>query len=416
MNNRFEEPISVSGYIQFLNELLKKVEVKLIGEVVQLKIHQPSGHVYFTLKDKDGAIMNCVIWKYNYRMCGVSLTEGMTVILSGNADIYPARGTLTFKANTVELVGEGALKKAYDELKSKLQKEGLFDIKRPIPDYPQKIGVITSLYGGTVIHDFTSNLGKFGFKIRAINSKVEGVEAVKELLSAIERFKKEDIDVLVIMRGGGSLESLIAFDNEMLVRSVANFPVPVIAGIGHHKDVTLVSLVADAAESTPSAAAYFLNRSWENAMHKIDSYSYEILNNFNYALQKTEKRIKLSLDFIIKNFDSIFEEYQKVELRLKETLTKIKHQLISDNNKIGSLRVKVLRDFIEYLDFQKRIVINYEQIIHYNNPEKQLKMGYSISRIKGNIIRDISQVKVGDDIDIQITNGIIQSKIKNIKK
>ncbi|MDD4062468.1 MAG: exodeoxyribonuclease VII large subunit [Candidatus Pacebacteria bacterium] len=416
MNNRFEEPISVSEYIQFLNELLKKVEVKLIGEVVQLKIHQPSGHVYFTLKDKDGAIMNCVIWKYNYRMCGVSLTEGMTVILSGNADIYPARGTLTFKANTVELVGEGALKKAYDELKSKLQKEGLFDIKRPIPDYPQKIGVITSLYGGTVIHDFTSNLGKFGFKIRAINSKVEGVEAVKELLSAIERFKKEDIDVLVIMRGGGSLESLIAFDNEMLVRSVANFPVPVIAGIGHHKDVTLVSLVADAAESTPSAAAYFLNRSWENAMHKIDSYSYEILNNFNYALQKTEKRIKLSLDFIIKNFDSIFEEYQKVELRLKETLTKIKHQLISDNNKIGSLRVKVLRDFIEYLDFQKRIVINYEQIIHYNNPEKQLKMGYSISRIKGNIIRDISQVKVGDDIDIQITNGIIQSKIKNIKK
>lgn len=416
MNKRFEEPISVSEYIQFLNEILKRVEVKLIGEVVQLKIHRPSGHVYFTLKDKDGAVMNCVIWKYNYRMCGISLTEGMTVILSGNADIYPVRGTLTFKANTIELVGEGALKKAYDELKLKLQKEGLFDNKRPIPDYPQKIGVITSLYGGTVIHDFTSNLGKFGFKIKAINSKVEGVEAVKDLLSAIEQFKKEDIDVLVIMRGGGSLESLIAFDNEMLVRSVANFPVPVIAGIGHHKDVTLVSLAADAAESTPSAVAYFLNKSWENATHKIDSYSYEILNNFGYSLQKTEKRIKLSLEFIIKNFDSIFEEYQELESKLKGALAKIQHQLVNDRNKIESFKIKILRDFAECLNLEKGTIVNNEQIIYYNNPEKQLKMGYSISRVKGHIIKDISQVKVDDDIDVQITNGVIQSKIKNIKK
>ncbi|HQB18662.1 MAG: Exodeoxyribonuclease 7 large subunit [Parcubacteria group bacterium ADurb.Bin247] len=416
MNNRFEEPISVSEYIQFLNELLGRIQVKLIGEVVQLKIHQPSGHVYFTLKDKEGAVINCVIWKYNYRMCGVSLTEGMTVIISGGADIYPVRGTLTFKANTVELVGAGALKKAYDELKAKLQKEGLFDNKRPIPDYPQKIGVITSLYGGTVIHDFTSNLGKFGFKIKAINAKVEGVEAVKELLSAINQFKKEDIDVLVVIRGGGSLESLIAFDNEILVREIANFPVPVIAGIGHHKDVTLVSLAADATESTPSAAAYFLNKSWENAIHKVNSYNSEIINSFTYALQKTNKRIELSLDFIIRNFNNIFEEYTRIEVKIKGLLMKIQSQIINNQNNLESLKIKILRDFIENLDHQKRIIINFDQIIHYNNPEKQLKMGYSISRINGKIIKDINQVKVDDNIDIQILNGIIKSKIKKIKK
>jgi len=178
----------------------------------------------------------------------------------------------------------------------------------------------------------------------------------------------------------------------------------------------LVSLAADATESTPSAAAYFLNKSWENAIHKVNSYNSEIINSFTYALQKTNKRIELSLDFIIRNFNNIFEEYTRIEVKIKGLLMKIQSQIINNQNNLESLKIKILRDFIENLDHQKRIIINFDQIIHYNNPEKQLKMGYSISRINGKIIKDINQVKVDDNIDIQILNGIIKSKIKKIKK
>jgi len=197
------------------------------------------GHVYFSLKDeKDGALINCIIWKSRYAVYGVELKEGVKIIASGYPEIYAPSGRISFIAETIELAGEGALKKAYEKLKKKLAAEGLFEEerKRPLPKYPEKIGVVTSRQGA-VLADFLNNLGKFGFKIKMIDSRVEGQLAVADLLLSIKSFQKQDIDALVIIRGGGSLESHLAFNNEMLVRAIADFPVPVIAGIGHHTRV-----------------------------------------------------------------------------------------------------------------------------------------------------------------------------------
>ena len=167
-------------------------------------------------------------------------------------------------------MGEGALKKAYDKLKQKLEKEGLFssEKKKPIPEFPQRIGLITS-ETGAVIHDFLNNLGKYGYQISFVNSRVEGQIAVQGLLLAITYFSGKEIDVLVIIRGGGSLESLQAFNNEALVRKIADFKIPVICGIGHDKDVSLASLAADKAVSTPTAVTALLNRAWEKAIHDV---------------------------------------------------------------------------------------------------------------------------------------------------
>ncbi|MCX6791349.1 MAG: exodeoxyribonuclease VII large subunit, partial [Candidatus Gribaldobacteria bacterium] len=198
---------------------------------------------------------------------------------------YTANGKFSFVAKTVELKGEGALKKAYDELKNKLEQEGIFDAetKKALPEFPRKIGVITSKQGA-VIHDLLNNLGKFGFQIKMADSRVEGQEALGDLLSAIKTMSKQDIDLLVLMRGGGSLESLQPFNNEALIRAIVDFKVPIIVAIGHDKDVPLLALAADFAPSTPTAVTIALNKSWENALAQINLKERIILGKFSNAL------------------------------------------------------------------------------------------------------------------------------------
>jgi len=260
------EPIfSVSEYINLINEGLKQFAAKIIGEISEVDFG-PTGNIYFYLKDeKDQSILKCMMYKNKYDIYGIELKEGLKIIAEGRPNLHKFY-SFAFIAEVIEYSGEGILKKEYEKLKKKLAEEGLFEKerKRPIPAYPQKIGVITSLKGA-VIADFSNNLGRFGFKVKIIDSRVEGQAAVADLLLSIRTFKKQDIEALVIMRGGGSLESMIAFNNELLVREVANFPVPVIAAIGHHKDVTLMALAADLAVDTPSIAATTLTESWKQA-------------------------------------------------------------------------------------------------------------------------------------------------------
>ncbi|MFA4998656.1 MAG: exodeoxyribonuclease VII large subunit [Candidatus Paceibacterota bacterium] len=386
---------SVSEFISLLNIGLKSSKAKIVGEVGEAKAG-PTGHVYFTLKDeKDQSMMSCIIWKSRYQLYGVKLQEGMKIMASGYPEIYPPSGRLSFIAETIELAGEGELKKQYDELKKKLEKEGVFaeERKRPIPRYPQKIGVITSKQGA-VIADFLNNIGKFGFKIKMIDSRVEGQEAVRDLLASIKTFRKTDIEVLVIIRGGGSLESLMPFNNELLVREVSGFPVPVIAGIGHDKDEPLVALAADASESTPTAVANLLNESWEQTLLLLERYERDIIGRY----------------------ETIFDNYKEIENELRISLSNFKNALL--NAKI-SLRDSLNKSFFGFgilLSKVNQKVVQAEKAIFLNNPERQLRLGYSIARCNGKIIRKTGDVKIGENMDVRVLDGVISSEVKNIKK
>lgn len=388
-----EKIFSVSEFIALLNIGLKSSKAKIIGEVGEAKAG-PTGHVYFTLKDeKDQGMMNCIIWKSRYRLYGIKLQEGMKIMASGYPEIYPLSGRLSFIAETVELAGEGELKKQYDELKKRLEREGIFAEakKRPIPKYPQKIGVITSRHGA-VLADFLNNIGKFGFKIKMIDSRVEGQEAVKDLLASIRTFREKDIDVLVIIRGGGSMESLMPFNNELLVREVAKFPVPIIAGIGHDKDEPLVALAADASESTPTAVANLLNESWEEALLLLERYERGILGYF----------------------EGIFEKYRSAERSLRISFGNFQNALL--NVKIN-LRNSVIKSFSGFKALLLKVnqqLEHVEKLVNLNNPERQLILGYSIARCNGRIIRTVKNTKIGDNIDIQVFDGKINSKVKNV--
>ncbi len=413
-----EKPLSVSQYTEFVNEILKRVKARVIGEVSSLQI-AASGHVYFSLRDKqNNSVLNCVVWSSIYKMCGVVLKEGMEIIITGYSDIYGPRGTINFKTETIELVGEGALKKAYDELKNKLDQEGLFDIdkKRSIPEYPREIGVITSLRSGTVIHDFMSNLGKFGFKVKAMDSRVEGQEAIKDLISCVKQFKKEKIDVLVIIRGGGSLQSLMAFDNESLVREIVNFPVPVISGIGHHKDVTLVALASDSCQSTPTAAANILNKPWENIYNNLDKFQKIIINDYEYLLSNKKNELKSLTLNIIDSFKVIFESYKNIETSFIKSLFKINYSINSINRKIKEFFNLINMNFNFTLNNNKKLINEFEKIIKINNPENQLKLGYAIVKSENKVIKSINEIKEKDLLTINIYDGIIKSYIKKIIK
>jgi len=363
---------SVSAYLDILNTLLQSCKTRVIGEVSELKRAQ-SGHVYFSLKDKkNGNVLNCVIWNYLYRLCGVELKEGLEIIISGEPDIYKPRGEMKFKASSVQLVGEGELKKQYDQLKKKLEPLFAEERKRLIPDFPCQIGIITSKQGA-VLNDFLNNLGCYGFRIKMVDSRVEGQEATEDLLSGLETFKKEDIDVLIIMRGGGSLESFLAFNNEMLVRELADFPVPTIVAVGHDKDIPLLALAADKMVSTPTAAANLLNQSWQR---------------LEWEIKEKETRI---FSFLPSFFETArFEEYKAEE--------------------------RIFKAMEQKFNYFKAKLEKIQAIIQSNDPRRNLALGYSIARKSGKVIRTIEEVKRGDNIDLEVIDGIIKSKVNERKK
>ena len=405
---------SVGNYLNLLNVNLNKYKARVQGEVSSVNIKP--GYLFFSIKDTEGqGSLNCLIWRNNYELCGVALEQGMEIIVNGFPEIYKPSGQMTFKVSTIELVGEGALKKAYDELKKKLEQEGLFDIdrKKPIPEFTKKIGLITS-ETGAVIHDFLNNLGKHGYDIKFIDSRVEGQIAIQDLISAVDYFSDKDIDVLVIIRGGGSIESLQAFNNEILTRKIADLKVPVICGIGHDKDIPLVSLVADKAVSTPTAVAVMLNQSWDQALNDIAIFEKDIIYKYQKLLEQTKYFFEILSNKLEKQFTIIFQKFEESKHYLKNALTDIDYKI--EENK------KSLNDFLDLLLSNLKIgfeqnyntLDNIEKQLKIFNPMRALKLGYSIVSCDEKIIKSIKQVDEGDRLDIQVSDGKIKSKIEKI--
>ena len=384
------EIISVSQYLDKLNILLKGEKAKIIGEVSGVQMYEGRAYLYFSIKDsKDGSTIKCFMWKRDFSISGIILRDGVEVIVTAYPSIYKPNGGLSLQVELVELVGEGALQIAYEKLKKKLESEGLFALekKREIPAYPHRIGVITSK-NGAVINDFLSNIGKFGFEILFVDSKVEGQDAIKDLLGAVETLKDKNLDVLVIMRGGGSLESFQAFNNETLVRALADFPSPVLTGIGHDKDEPLVSMASDKNVSTPTAVANLLNFSWNEAKSKISLYQERIFSHFQTAIFDAFRRAE----------DTMFREAERIESgirRISDTLILQSKELIRG----FALIYSNVEDFLKQSD----------KTIEMENPLRQLACGYSIVRVRGKVLRSVKDTKKGDKLDITVSDGIIRT-------
>jgi len=432
------EPYTVGAYLNLLNANLWKYKGRIQGEVSSLDIRQ--NFLYFSIKDKeDASVLSCFMCKNNYDLCSITMEEGMEIIVDGFPEVYKPNGRLSFQVSTIELVGEGALKLAYDKLRKKLEAEGLFAVERKkvIPDLPQKIGLITS-EAGAVIHDFQSNLGKYGYKIKFMDSRVEGQAAIKEIVSAVEYFKDKDIDVLVIIRGGGSLESLQAFNNEVLVRKIAGCKIPVLCGVGHDQDIPLASLVADKAASTPTAVTTILNESWNNASSDVSHLEKDLMYKYQKTLNDTNNRLEELSRKIEKRFTLVLANFNELKIKIKSSLNGIGNSIKSISEQLSDHSLSLIRGFNsgvnqvtkEIDEYPPQISKNFanqiektnnflgdmEATLKIHNPMHQLKLGYSIVSVGGKIIKNIDQVNVGDQADIRVSDGQMSSEVININK
>ena len=409
---------SVSNYLDKLNIVLEGEKAKIKGEISRIEKREKT--IYFDLKDSDGepAVLNCLIFRSVYKMMGIEFQEGMEVIIGGEPNIWKPIGRLSIKVESVELVGEGVLQKAYEFLKKKLEKEGLFapERKKKIPVFPTKIGLISSRYG-EAIHDFNANLENIGFKIKFFDSRVEGQEAVPDLIKAIDWFnKKSDCEVLVVIRGGGSWESLQAFNNEAVVRAIAGSKIPVLCGIGHERDIPLATLVADKSVSTPTAAAQFISHSWRETKQYIYNLQAKLLNSFEELLFYQESKLTQNSEEIKNQFSSIYHKFPLLIEGFKRIFSIIGQTINNQKENLAKSTKTLKEKFTMAIDTANQQIKNCEEKIKIQDPKKQLRLGYSLVFDGEKIIKDAAQLSVGQLIKLQFYKGSADSQIKKIKK
>lgn len=383
---------SVSEFLGKINDLLSPQNVLVEGEISSVSVH-PSG-VYLTLKDKkEDALLDCYIRPHVYDYLGVELQDGMEVKLGGFPAIYQRNGRFRFMVQSLEIAGEGSLKKAYELLKAKLEKEGLFTRKRELPEFIKRIGVVTSRQGA-VIEDFKNNLKELGFEVFLKDVRVEGVRAVDDICEALAWFndnaEKMKLDVLVVMRGGGSLEDLQAFNNELVARAIYASKVPTITAIGHHKDVPIASLVGDNAPSTPTGAAVRVNASWDKLTVRLPSLEVTILNRYEGYIRSADNFVSSSLSKMTSYFERAFVKFE-------------------------NLKSSIIDSYESALEAVLKSIDNMGKYLEGVSPERNLKLGYSIvTDNSGRVVRDASTLKIGERLKTRLSKGEVESEIKKI--
>ncbi len=409
---------SVNEFLEAINTELSGLAARVRGEVTDMNIWQ-NRLVFFSLKDKEvDSVIKCSMSYQHYVLSGTAFSVGTEVIAEGYPKMYKPRGELSFQVMTVELFGEGALKKAYDELYKKLELSGAFDpaLKKPLPEYPERIALITSA-DGAAIGDFQMNIGRFGLKIDLYPSGVEGSRAIHELIAAVKAVKRQahQYDVLVIVRGGGSLESLQAFNNEALVEMLRTLPIPVLAGIGHEKDITLSALVADRMESTPTACALCLTSNWERARESIYTFTEKLPRLLEQLIAEKKEYLGGAHQYLFTALVTLKESVSQYEQQLLHSFQEYHNQLKRSRERLATFATELVRRSQEALAEKNTLLKNFSQYLAQVDPKRVLALGYSLIRKGGSVLRNTKGVKTGDILHIRLGKGELTATVKNIE-
>ncbi len=441
VNSKTEEKVfSVSEYLNFLNDILKSHSVIIRGEVGE-KLYNYPKFSFFNLLEKE-AVLQCFVWQEVIERVGVTLEGGMEIMVTGYPEIRE-KGELKFQVQKIELIGEGILKKQFETLKKRLLTSGYFNdkYKKPIPRFPEKIGLITSTHGKGARKDFLTNIGDFGFKIYFYDSKVEGVSTLNEITEAITWFNQNlpDIDALVLTRGGGNWESLRPFNSEEIVKTIFASRIPIITGIGHENDETLADYVADFRASTPTHAARVLGEKWENAFFFIRGVEKAISSTANKTFRSIKERVNIfenyfaskikgeiniqgnNLNNVMRNlnnsFQSYFKKFEFLQREFVKNIYRIKSPLKIKKGKVKDLLGFLISNNKKWLESRKTILKLQEEKLLISSPQFKLKQGYSITLDgEGKIIKKVNNLKISQDILTKFYKGNILSEIKRVKK
>ena len=389
----------VNNYIKNIisqDYMLKSITIR--GEVSNCKYHS-MGHIYFSLKDETGSLP-AVMFKSNVAS-GLNFTmkEGQSVVVSGSIGVYERDGKYQLYANKITMDGAGKLFEEFERLKNKLNEEGLFDFehKKPIPKYPRRVGIVTAKTGAA-IQDIINIAKRRNPYVQLIlyPAKVQGEGAAITIVNGIKALDNLGVDTIIVGRGGGSIEDLWAFNEEIVARAIYEAKTPIISGTGHEVDITLADYAADLRAPTPSAACELALPDVMSTINQLETYKRtlrnNIINKYNIAKYQYDKfytKISmLSPERKLENQNQYLSElYDRIKRAMDNEIISVKHKLELYTVKINSL-----------------------------SPTAKLVNGFGYIESNNSAVNSVDDIKTGDDISIRIKDGIIDAKVSSVSK
>ena len=440
-----QEIISVSEINRRAKSILEEnfPFVWIQGEVSNF-FSAASGHWYFSLKDESSEI-RCAMFANKSHRITFEPKNGDHLVLNGTLSIFEGRGQYQIIVEHIELAGEGALLKAFEELKKKLLTEGLFDdsLKKKLPSYPRSIAVVTSP-DGAVIQDIINVLSRRSpfFNLTVVPTLVQGEKAAPLICEALNKASNlENIDLIILARGGGSIEDLWAFNNEEVARAIVNCPIPLVSAIGHETDFTISDFVADIRAPTPSIAAEIISQPYSELKETLEGYQSYLLKSVESQFDSQRTRITNLIKRIRHPGDKLREIGQKVDY-LETALIQEMHQKVSfkknqlnlsqlslqqnsPQNKVKEAKVylqnaskDLLKAFNLKIERKRKLLGELVATIEAVSPLSVLARGYSIisTEPEGKILSSSNQVKIGQTISAVLNKGSIKAEVKSKDK
>ncbi|MGG3457620.1 Exodeoxyribonuclease 7 large subunit [Bacillus licheniformis] len=413
-------------------------DIWIKGELSNVKIHS-RGHIYFTLKDDNARIQSVMFARQN-RNLAFTPENGMKVLVRGGISVYEPSGSYQLYAKEIQPDGIGALHLAYEELKKKLSQEGLFDekYKKPIPAFPSVVGVVTSPTGAAVRDVITTIKRRYPLvKVIVLPTLVQGVNAGESIVSSIEEANRRDLcDVLIVGRGGGSIEELWAFNEEAVARAIFSSDIPIISAVGHETDFTISDFVADLRAATPTGAAELAVPNMLDLLERLKTLEARMTKSMQQDLKKRQERVKnLQSSYAFRypkrlyaqkeqEFDLIFDRFQK---QLAMTVDRKKQKLNEQTYKLEMLHLEEQlkqarkRHEEQTVRLKRNMKVQLKQIhsqfqtvlgkLNALSPLQVMERGYSLTYKENELIKSIEQVHEKDEIRVTLNDGTLTCEV-----
>ena len=403
---------------QTLDQTPALQNVSIIGELSNVSV-SANNHWYFTLKDEK-ARLSCVMFANRARLLKTPFKEGDEVLVLGRISLYEASGSVQCYVADMQLYGVGNLYVQLELTRKKLAALGYFDPgkKKPLPLYPRKIGLVTS-HQTAAYHDVVSTL-KRRWPIAEVyfhHSQVQGMEAVKQLVDALKTLDEQNLDVILMVRGGGSIEDLWCFNDEALVLAIYDMQTPVVSGVGHESDITLVDYVVDQRGPTPTGAAELITPHQDDVRYMV----LKLQNNLAQATQHYITNQKAQLKqyqnhYFFKNpMNYVLSEQNKLQI-LKNRMVHYVESMTHQRDKILQLKQRLHHSVNQTMQAKQTQIKNQQSLLKALSHETALKRGFSISYVDDKIVHRIDQVKIKSKLKTKLSDGYVYSIIERVKE
>lgn len=418
---------SVSEVTRLIKIELEKIFplVWIEGEIADFK-QAHSGHLYFTLKDEKSAL-NCVMWRSSAGRVPFELETGLQVVCKGQISVYEQRGQYQLYVEKIEPKGKGALQLAFEQLREKLKKEGLFDpeLKKRLPLLPKKVGVVTSPRGAAIVDILKTLERRFArLHILIYPARVQGEGAGDEIVEGIDYLGgRADIDVIIVGRGGGSLEDLWVFNEEKVARAIFRCPVPVISAVGHEIDFTIADFVADIRASTPSVAAEMVIEKEQSLIERIENLEKRASHHIRFAIQE-KKHLVTNLihhqafqNFNVRLFNMI-QQVDEFETRARYVMQTLIQKIVQSKSRVDLAHEKmssVMKRTLQFLHGKwERLAAELDNL----SPLNILKKGYTLcwKNARPMLVQRVDDVGEGDEVTVTFFKGEFTAQVRKVDK